>query len=287
VQNAVFPGWWMNEGGQSSTGQVRVLVGFGCCSSLSCCHQLIDFMITTHPAYDELKKLADEQKTNIFDVLHDTLEDLKKDASTKSSTYLTKDLHFYPDLHGNRSPLADPKMRGSIVGLALDSGLGDLALKFNVTLEAIALQTRHIVDEMNTHGHKISSIYMSGSQAKNVALMQLLADVCNVPVILPHSPSAAVVVGAAMLGRFAADVVEKSGKKSGTVLETQEEAEKISVQTKEDLWEIMVEMTQPGKKVSPSSSPADKKLLDAKYHIFRESIDIQRSWRKLMENAAS
>ena len=23
VQDAVFPGWWMNEGGQSSTGQVR------------------------------------------------------------------------------------------------------------------------------------------------------------------------------------------------------------------------------------------------------------------------
>jgi len=104
-------------------------------------------------------------------------------------------------------------------------------------------------------------------------------------VILPHSHSAAVVVGAAMLGRFAADVVEKSGKR-GEVLKTQEEAEKSSVDTKENLWEIMVKMTQPGRKLTPSSSPADKKLLDAKYHIFRESIDIQRSWRKLMEEAA-
>lgn len=64
---------------------------------------------------------------------------------------------------GNRSPLADPRMRGSITGLALDSSLADLALRFNVTLEAIALQTRQIVDQMNSHGHDIKSIYMSGS----------------------------------------------------------------------------------------------------------------------------
>ena len=37
--------------------------------------------------------------------------------------------------HGNRSPLADPKMRGMISGLALDDHLTDLAAKFNVTLE--------------------------------------------------------------------------------------------------------------------------------------------------------
>lgn len=48
-----------------------------------------------------------------------------------------------------------------LTGLSLDSTLGDLALKFNVTLESIALQTRHILEEMNTKGHQIDSIYMS------------------------------------------------------------------------------------------------------------------------------
>ena len=44
-----MPGWWMNEGGQSSTGQ------------------LIDFMIKTHPAYPQLEALAKERNTNIHE----------------------------------------------------------------------------------------------------------------------------------------------------------------------------------------------------------------------------
>ena len=77
-------------------------------------------------------------------------------------------------------------MKGMITGLTLDSGVNDLAVKFHIALEvserqvvrslrderkradeyhaaqAIALQTRHILDEMNSKGHVIDSIYMSG-----------------------------------------------------------------------------------------------------------------------------
>lgn len=125
-------------------------------------------MITTHPAYPELLKISKEQNKKIHIVLAETLENLRTEAAIASKkplddfslTELTKDIHFYPDLHGeslkrarvpvrlvlthlelelgNRSPLADPDMRGSIVGLALDSGLNDLAKKFNITLEVRA-----------------------------------------------------------------------------------------------------------------------------------------------------
>ena len=112
-----------------------------------------------------------------------------------------------------------------------DSGLHDLARKFNVTLEAIALQTRHIVDQMNAKGHSIRSIYMSGGQAKNAPLMQLFANTCNMPVVLPQSSGAAVVLGAAMLGRFAG--------------EAQGRPEKLAEDKRgEALWEIMVSGTQ-------------------------------------------
>lgn len=28
--------------------------------------------------------------------------------------FLTKDLHVWPDFHGNRSPIADPNLRGMV-----------------------------------------------------------------------------------------------------------------------------------------------------------------------------
>ncbi|CAD6968842.1 unnamed protein product [Tilletia controversa] len=273
-KHAVFPGMWMNEGGQSSTGQ------------------LIDFMLETHAAYPQLKELAAKQKTNIFSVLADQLAQLQKERDVPSFSHLTAHLHIYPDLHGNRSPLADPQMRGSVVGLALDKGISDLALKYYATLEAIALQTRHILHEMNLKGHKINSIYMSGGQVKNPDLMQLISDACGVPVALPFSHSASVVAGSAILGRFAANVAKpedegealwsefKHAPKEGCKITTQEEAEKVSFACKEHLWDLMVKMTKPGKLIFPTEDPKRRALLDAKYKIFREAIDIQRRWRE-------
>ena len=53
-------------------------------------------------------------------------------------------------------------MRGIMIGMRLDKNLGDLALRYYATGEAIALQTRQIIDEMNRNGHDVKSIFMSG-----------------------------------------------------------------------------------------------------------------------------
>jgi len=46
---------------------------------------------------------------------------------------------------------------------------------------------------------------MSGGQAKNAELIQLFVNVCSMPVVLLLDSGGAVVLGAAMLGRFAAE----------------------------------------------------------------------------------
>ena len=74
--SAVLPGLWLMEGGQSSTGG------------------LIDHVITTHPAYSEVKEQADMRDCSVYTVLEEALELLGEDIS--------KDLHVYPDYHGNR-----------------------------------------------------------------------------------------------------------------------------------------------------------------------------------------
>jgi hypothetical protein len=44
-------------------------------------------------------------------------------------------------------------------------------------------------------------------------------------------------------------------------------------------------MTPPGTRIRPQASAKEKKLLDAKYKIFRESIGIQQRWRQEMADA--
>lgn len=265
----------MNEGGQSSTGQ------------------LIDFIIDTHPAAPSLRTLASETNRSPFVVLHDKIDSLASEASLAHASLLTKDLFIYPDFHGNRSPLADSKMKGMITGLKLDRSLADLALKYYATLEAIALQTRHIIEEMNAKGHRIDSIYMSGGHVKNHVFMQLIADVCDMPVQLPFSSSASVVAGSAILGRFAAEVKDPdssgaSGKfapTEATTINDQKTAEEASFKYKDHLWDLMVRMTKPGTLVSPQKDEKLAKLLQVKYKIFRESITMQRKWESMIDEA--
>ena len=46
-------------------------------------------------------------------------------------------------------------------------------------------------------------------------------------------------------------------------------------------------MTAAGTVVPVSANSREKKLLGAKYSIFREAIEIQKRWRKKMEDAVS
>jgi FGGY-family pentulose kinase len=261
-KHAVFPGMWMNEGGQSSTGQ------------------LIDFIIETHPAAARAKEMAKEKGTNIFSFLHMILDGLAKARSVPTLSHLTHDLTIYPDLHGNRSPLADNDMRGLISGLKLDRSVTDLALKYFATLEAISLQTRHIIESMNAKGHDVRSLYMSGGQVKNAVFMQLIADTCGVEVQLPYSHSASVVAGSAILGRFAYEIQEK-----GVKIETQAIAEETSFAHRDHLWDLMKSMTKAGTLVFPTKDAKRKRLLDAKYTVFRETIVEQRRWRDIIHEA--
>lgn len=108
---------------------------------------------------------------------------------------------------------------------------------------------------------------LTGGQAKNTLLMQLIADVCSLPVILPSSNSMSVVLGSAILARSAA---EQSMKRAFSV---------------ERLWNIMVEMTPPGSLIRPTLDEEASRLLNTKYSIFREMIDVQKRWRKEIEQA--
>lgn len=77
----------MNEGGQSSTGQVRYHVREKS-GGLAHPWQLIDFMITTHPAYSRLVEQGKTSGKSIYEILGQRLETMmaEKKAETLSQS---------------------------------------------------------------------------------------------------------------------------------------------------------------------------------------------------------
>ncbi|QFZ26853.1 putative uncharacterized sugar kinase [Clavispora lusitaniae] len=191
-KDVLGPGYWLAEGGQSCTGA------------------LLAHVLSTHPAHGQLSHLAEESNLSKFDYLNLVLENMVTETKSRSVVALAKHIFFYGDFHGNRSPIADPRMRASIIGQSMDTSVKDLALQYFGACEFIAQQTRQIIEEMEKGGHRISCVYMSGGQCRNGLLMRLLADCTGLPVIVPRYIDAAVVFGSALLGAVAAqDAVEE------------------------------------------------------------------------------
>ncbi|KAN0110266.1 ribitol kinase [Hyaloscypha variabilis] len=246
-RDVLLPDFWMAEGGQSATGE------------------LLKHVLETHPAYNETVSLAESFSTSVYDYLNSHLEELKEKTNAPTISYLGRHFFFYGDLWGNRSPIADPNMTGSVIGLSSDRSMDGLAIYYYATMEFIAMQTRQIVEKMNESGHSITSIFMSGSQCQNKILMELMATTCDMPVLIPRYVHAAVVHGAAMLGAKAASA-DKDGKT-------------------EDLWSVMDRMSKPGKLTRPGNNANEKKLLDAKYKVFLEQVKTQQEYRKSVDDA--
>lgn len=134
---------------------------------------------------------------------------------------------------------------------------------------------------MNKRGHEIKYLFMSGGLVKNKILMQLLADICKMPVQLPFSHSASVVLGSAMLGAAAYQSHSENGD-----ITSQEAAAKRSEEMSDRLWSIMTKMSRPGSTVLPKeNNEKERKLLEVKYKIFHSLIDQQRQFRKQVEEA--
>jgi len=180
--SAMVPGFWLTEGGQSATGA------------------LIDHTIESHARARELHAEAKASGTTVYALLNHRLDALAGSAPVPAA--LTRELHVYPDFHGNRSPLADPSLRGMISGLRLSDSLDSLALLYLATVQGIAHGTRQIIDAMNTAGYRIDTLVACGGDTKNPLFVREHADATGCEIVLPREPEA-VLLGAAMLGAVA------------------------------------------------------------------------------------
>jgi glycerol kinase len=101
-----------------------------------------------------------------------------------------------PALTGLGAPHWDAAARGTILGLSRGSSAAHIA---RATLDAIAFQTRDVVDAMAADsGIPLTSLRVDGGAARNDLLMQIQADLLGVPVIRPQNVETTA-VGAAFL----------------------------------------------------------------------------------------
>ncbi|KAJ8681215.1 hypothetical protein QAD02_017002 [Eretmocerus hayati] len=181
---AMVPGFWLNEGGQSATGK------------------LLDHVIDTHPASERVKRKL-QSNQHIQEYLQDLLEKIAVERNLKNVAYVTEELHVWPDYHGNRSPLADPTLRGMISGLTLSSDENDLAILYLATMQSLMYGTKHILEALTGSGHKIETLLVCGGLSQNQLFVQSLADATSLTVLRPLERES-VLVGSAILGSCAA-----------------------------------------------------------------------------------
>ncbi|MEM8852083.1 MAG: FGGY-family carbohydrate kinase [Pseudomonadota bacterium] len=171
-KDAVAPGTYLNEGGQSAAGS------------------LLDHIIERSPASAGLGENPHDDLAKILAPLMAETPDL------------APHLHVLPDFHGNRSPHADPEARGAITGLDFSDPMDALVRTYWATAAAIAYETREIVAAMNAQGYRITAAHLSGGAARNPVLSQIYADATGLTVTRPASADP-VILGAAIAASVA------------------------------------------------------------------------------------
>jgi FGGY-family pentulose kinase len=233
--SAMVPGMWLAEGGQSAAGT------------------LIDHIVYNHARGRDLRAREEAEGLTAYEILNSRLAQMSSDVEFPAQ--LTRDIHIYPDFHGNRSPLADPNLRGMICGLSLDASLDSLAIQYLAVIQAVAQGTRHILNRLGDHGYRIETLLACGGGTKNEVYLREHADVTGCTVVLPEEPEA-VLVGAAMLGAVACD-------------------DQPSVQA------AMINMSRPGRFVEPAKGRIAA-YHDSKWKVHRLMLEHQRGYTEIM-----
>lgn len=110
-------------------------------------------------------------------------------------TGIVDHVHVVPAFTGLGAPYWDPDARGAILGLSRDSGKAEIV---TATLQAVAYQTRDLIDAMSEDGIQPSVIRVDGGMVSNEWFLEFLAGILDLPVERPKNVESTV-LGAAYL----------------------------------------------------------------------------------------
>ncbi|WP_312530968.1 FGGY-family carbohydrate kinase [Paracoccus sp. (in: a-proteobacteria)] len=181
---AMVPGMWLNEGGQSAAGAA------------------IDQLISFHPAAAEAASEAAKAGQPLPVWLADRA--LEK-ASASAAIGLAGDIHVVPEFLGNRAPFADPHARAVVAGLGMERDLDSLIALYVAGIASIGYGLRQIIETQSENGASVKQIVISGGAGAHDLTRQLLADATGLPLVATEAEEP-VLLGSAILAGIAAGI---------------------------------------------------------------------------------
>lgn len=187
VTGSVLPGLIGLEAGQSAFGDVYAWF-----------KRVLSWPIET--ILPEIDSLDEETKNKIIEDIKDKIL-IKLTEEAKKLDVEETGLLALDWLNGRRTPYADQTLKGAILGI----NLGTTAPRiFRALVEATAFGARAINDQFITEGVNIEQVIaIGGISQKNDFVMQITADVLNLPIKIATSEQTCA-LGAAMFAAVAA-----------------------------------------------------------------------------------
>ncbi|GGP77436.1 ribulokinase [Saccharothrix coeruleofusca] len=150
VEGGIVPGLWGYEAGQSGVGDIFA-------------------WFVDHQVPAEYHERARERGISV----HELLTELAAEQAIGEHGLIALDWHS-----GNRSVLVDHELSGVVVGQTLATRAEDT---YRALLEATAYGTRMIIDTFTDAGVPVTELVIAGGLLRNPLLMQIYADVTNLP----------------------------------------------------------------------------------------------------------
>ncbi len=119
--------------------------------------------------------------------LRDELRLIRSAAETGTlarSIDSTRGVYLVPAFTGLGAPWWDPAARGALLGMSLDTGVAEIA---RATLEAVAFQTRDLLDALSKDAGTPAQLRVDGGMVVNDWFVQNLADMLQLPVVRPRN----------------------------------------------------------------------------------------------------
>ena len=146
--------------------------------------------------------------------LRDELKVIKSAAETEAiavANGVVEHVHVVPAFAGLGAPYWDADARGAILGLSRDCGISEIV---TAALQAVAFQTKDLVNAMTEDGIGPSVVRVDGGMVVNDWLLQFMADILGLTVERPKNIESTV-LGAALLAGLQAGMFPSVDALSG------------------------------------------------------------------------